>query len=85
MAHKVHLYALSTCSHCKNTKAFLNDAGIDYTFVDVDLTQGDERRALIEEVKKYNSGLSFPTVVIDDEKVIVGFKKAGLEEALKSK
>ena len=82
MSHKVHIFTLTTCSHCKNTKEFLNDSGIEFTFVDVDKTQGEERKATLEEVKKHNPDLSFPTIIIDDEKVIVGFKKAELEEAL---
>ena len=82
MSHKVHIFTLTTCSHCKNTKEYLNDCGVEFTFVDVDKTQGEERKATLEEVKKYNPDLSFPTIIIDDEKVIVGFKKAELEEAL---
>ncbi len=83
MPHKVHVFALTTCSHCRNTKEYLNDCGVEYTHLDVDKTTGDERKAALEEIKKYNPDLSFPTVVIDGEKVIVGFKKAELEEALK--
>ncbi len=83
MSHKVHIFTLTTCSHCKNTKAYLSDNGFEYTFVDVDKTSGEERKAVLEEVKKYNPDLSFPTIVIDDEKIIVGFKKDDLEEALK--
>ena len=83
MSHKVHIFTLTTCSHCKNTKAFLNDSGIEFTYVDVDQTTGQDRKDVLEEVKKYNADLSFPTIIIDDEKVIVGFKKDELEEALK--
>ena len=83
MSHKVHIFTLTTCSHCKNTKDYLNDCGIEYTHIDVDQTQGDERKAVLEEVKKYNPDLSFPTIIIDEDKVIVGFKKSEIEEALK--
>ncbi len=83
MSHKVHIFTLTTCSHCKNTKEYLNECGIEYTYVDVDKTQGEERKAVLEEVKKFNPDLSFPTIIIDEDKVIVGFKKAELEEALK--
>jgi glutaredoxin-like protein NrdH len=77
----VKIYTLSTCSHCKNTKRFLNECGISYDFIDVDLLEGEERAAMIEEVKKYNPNCSFPTILIGD-KIIVGFREDEIKEAL---
>ena len=82
MAQKVKLYSLSTCSHCKSTKKFLNECAVEYEFTDVDLLQGDERKAILEDVKSYNPKCSFPTIIIGD-KVIVGFKENEIREALK--
>ena len=81
MSGKVMLYALSTCSHCRNTKKFLDDNNIVYDYVYVDQTGGDERKALIEEVKEYNSNLTFPTLIIGD-KVIIGFREDEIKGAL---
>ena len=78
---KVKMYSLSTCSHCKATKKFLGDCTIKYEFVDVDKLEGDERKAIIEDVKKFNPRCSFPTIIIGD-KVIVGFKEKEIKEAL---
>ncbi len=78
---QVKIYSLSTCSHCKSTKKFLNDCTIQYEFVDVDLLEGDERKAILEDVKKFNPKCSFPTIIIGD-KVIVGFKENEIKEAL---
>lgn len=77
----VKLYALSTCIHCKNTKEFLNKCGVDYECVEVDKLEGEERKKTLDEVKKFNPSCSFPTVIIGD-KVIVGFKKEEIQEAL---
>jgi len=77
----VKVYSLSTCSHCKATKKFLGECTIKYEFVDVDLLEGDERKAIIEDVKKFNPRCSFPTIIIGD-KVIVGFKEKEIREAL---
>jgi len=77
----VKIYSLSTCSHCRATKKFLGDCTIKYEFVDVDLLQGDERKAIIEDVKKFNPRCSFPTIIIGN-KVIVGFKEKEIKEAL---
>lgn len=81
MAPQVKLYALSTCIHCKNTKAYLDQCGSQYECVFVDKLEGDERKKIIEEVKKLNPAVSFPTVVINGE-VIVGFNKDKIDKAL---
>lgn len=80
---KVLIYALSTCGWCKKTKQFLKDNGVEYSYVDVDLLQGEEREKTILEVKKWNPSLSFPTIVINDAACIVGFDERKLREQLK--
>jgi glutaredoxin-like protein NrdH len=77
----VKIYSLSTCSHCKSTKKFLSDCTVMYDFIDVDLLEGEERKAILEDVKKFNPKCSFPTIIIGD-KVIVGFKENEIREAL---
>lgn len=77
----VKLYTLSTCSHCKKTKELLDECAIKYDFTDVDLLTGDERKHIVEEVKKLNAECSFPTITIGD-KVIIGFKEQEIKEAL---
>jgi glutaredoxin len=81
MENKVKLYTLSTCSHCKATKKFLDDCSVKFELEDVDLLEGEERKAILEDVKKWNPKCSFPTIIIGD-KVIVGFKEKEIEEAL---
>ena len=81
MENNIKLYSLSTCSHCKATKKFLGECNVKYEFTDVDLTYGDERAAILEDIKKLNPQCSFPTIIIGD-KVIVGFKEDEIKEAL---
>jgi hypothetical protein len=38
----------------------------------------------MSELKKWNPKCSFPTIVINDKKCIVGFKEDEIKEALKS-
>jgi len=78
---EVKIFSLSTCSHCKATKKFIDGCTIKYEFVDVDLLEGEERKAIIEDVKRFNPRCSFPTIIIGD-KVIVGFKEKEIKEAL---
>lgn len=82
MAQKpVKIFSLSTCGHCKSAKKFLSECTIQYDFVDVDLLEGDERQAILEDVRKFNPKCSFPTVIIGDQ-VIVGFKEDEIRKAL---
>jgi len=78
---EVILYSLSTCGHCKSTKKLLSECQIQYEYIDVDTLEGEERKAILEEVKKVNSRCSFPTIIIGD-KVIVGYKEKEIKEAL---
>lgn len=79
---KVMLYALSTCPWCKRTKRLLERLGVAYDYIDVDLVEGNEKEQVDKEVKKWNPRFSFPTLVIDDEKVISGYNPEEIEEAL---
>ena len=81
MEKSVNLYTLSTCSHCKATKKFLDECQVKYDFTDVDLLQGEERAAILEDVRKFNPQCSFPTIIIGD-RVIVGFQEDKIKEAL---
>jgi glutaredoxin-like protein NrdH len=78
---QIKLYSLSTCSHCKSTKKLLNDCTVLYEFIDVDLLEGEERQAILEDVRKFNPKCSFPTIIIGD-KVIIGFKEEEIKGAL---
>ncbi|MDP2646289.1 MAG: glutaredoxin family protein [Desulfobacterales bacterium] len=77
----VKIYSLSTCGHCRLAKKFLSECTIKYEFIDVDLLEGEERKAILEDVKKFNPRCSFPTVIIG-EKVIVGYREKEIKEAL---
>lgn len=81
MDYPVKMYSLSTCGHCRATKKFLNECQVQYEFTDVDLLEGEERAAILEDVKKWNPNCSFPTIIIG-EKVIVGYKENEIREAL---
>jgi glutaredoxin len=77
----IKIYSLSTCSHCKATKRLLDECTIKFDFIDVDLLEGKERKAMVDEIKKVNKRCSFPTIIIG-EKVIVGYKEKDIKEAL---
>lgn len=75
------LYALSTCSHCKSTKRLLSECNVEYDYIEVDDLEGEERKAILADIKELNPRCSFPTIKINDT-VIVGFKENQIKEAL---
>jgi glutaredoxin-like protein NrdH len=78
---QVTLFALSTCPYCRMTKRFLDENEVEYTLVEVDLLEGEERETAIARVKELSGGTSFPVVHIGDE-VVVGFNKLRVRKLL---
>ena len=78
---EVVLYALSTCGWCAKTKELLTGLGVDCSYVYVDLLPRDEMEKAFTEVKRFNPACSFPTLVIDSRKTIVGFREEQIREA----
>jgi glutaredoxin len=78
---KVMLYALSTCVWCKKAKQLLDQLGVGYDYVEIDLLPGEERTEATNEVKKLNPRCSFPTLSINDQ-CIVGYDEQKVRESL---
>ncbi len=80
--HQVRFYGLSTCIWCRKTRKFLEEQGVAFDFVYIDLLQGAERDEAKEQVRRWNSAVSFPTIVIDNKRSVVGYKPEQLTEEL---
>jgi len=80
--HDVKFYGLSTCVWCKKTRRYLEESGVAFEFTYLDLLEGDERAEALGIVKKWNPGGTFPTTVIDGEKIVMGFSPDELKQAL---
>ncbi|MPW26683.1 glutaredoxin family protein [Alkalibaculum sp. M08DMB] len=70
---KVRLYALSTCGWCKKTKRLLDELGIAYDYIYVDLESEENQIILDRDLEKYDVDIIYPTIVIDDNRIIKGF------------
>lgn len=79
----IKLFALSTCIWCRKTKALLDELGVDYNYVDVDLTEGEESERVRKEMSRWSPKISFPTLVLNNEKCIVGFDEQAIRDSLK--
>ncbi len=80
--HKVVLYALSTCAWCRMTKQFLEDNDLEFEYVYVDLCEEKDKQKIREHIQSKGGPLSYPTIIVDDNMLITGFRKDKLREAL---
>jgi glutaredoxin-like protein NrdH len=79
----VMLFALSTCGWCKKTKELLREIGVEFDYAYVDLLEGKEQDEAMNTVERFNPSGSFPTLVINNKKGIVGFKELEIREAFR--
>ena len=80
--HHTVFYGLSTCVWCKRTRKFLEDQGIAFDYIYVDLLSGQEREEVKAQVRRWNPRVSFPTIVVDDAGVVIGYKPDRIKEVL---
>ena len=76
------LYALSTCQWCHKTKELLQELGVEFDYQYVDLLEGKELDDAIHSVESVNPRGSFPTLVINGKRSIIGFRESEIREAL---
>jgi glutaredoxin len=78
----IMLYTLSTCIWCKKTKQLLKELGVEYSYIDVDVLTTEEKRNVSEVIEKWNAAVSFPTLVLNNKEVILGFQPEEIKEKL---
>ena len=70
------MYTLQTCLHCVHLKHFLDRHGIEHHLVYVDDFSGEQRSEVMAKLRSFNPRGSFPTLVLPDGQVLVGFREA---------
>lgn len=82
MASLEKFFALSTCIHCRNTREFFEQNNVEINPIYIDKLEGAERETYLEEMSKYNSEMTFPTLVFSNGIVITGFRRAEISKEL---
>ncbi len=76
--YRIVLYGADWCPDCRKSKAFLNDNKINYQFIDTELNEW-----AIPIITKLNNGKRrIPTIVINDDVVLVEPSNEELRQAL---
>ena len=81
--HRIVFYGLSTCIWCRKTRSFLEEENLTFQFFYVDLLEGEEKERIVERVREWNPSVSFPTIVFDEERCVIGYKPDEIKEAVK--
>jgi len=68
------LFALSTCIWCKKVRQLLEDLGVAYEFIYIDLLDDAKQAEALKTLETFNPNESFPTLVIDNKDCVVGFR-----------
>lgn len=79
---EIFLFALSTCGWCARTKKLLNELGCAYEYVDVDLLNREDQKEVDDVLDKFEAD-GFPTIIINNSKVIQGFDEDKIRRILK--
>lgn len=83
-SHKVRVYALSTCVHCKAAKQFLRESDVEFEYLDVDLCGKEDLEEVKRDILRRGSSLAFPQIIIDDKIIITGLDKEKIKKTLET-
>lgn len=78
MDKNVKIYTTPTCHYCKEAKAFLSEKGVEFEAFDV-----SQDKDALQEMKRISGGARSVPVIVVCDKVLQGFDRETLEEALK--
>ncbi len=79
----VLVYALSTCVWCKKTRKLLDELGVDYEVIEVDLIEDPKDKEKVhKQIEKWNPEVSYPTMVINETECITGFDEEKIKQRL---
>ena len=77
------LLGLTTCSFCKRAKEFLDGNNMKYNYLFLDKIDPELKKKMKDEfVEKYGKRLSYPTLIMDNEEILVGFIRPAWEQEL---
>jgi glutaredoxin len=80
--HSVLFLGLSTCVWCRRTRKLLEEVSVPFEFQYIDLLEGEAKDAALDLLQRWNPRRSYPTVVIDNDRTVIGYKPEELKEAL---
>lgn len=72
----IKIYTTSTCVYCRGAKEYFQEKGINYE--EINLSEHPDR---IQEMVQISGQMGVPVILIDG-RVIIGFNRGAINEAL---
>lgn len=80
---RIRMLALSTCGFCRRGQEFLESHGLGYEYLHLDTLEAEVKAAAKTEFKdRFGVPLSYPALIVDDSKHVVGYVRRQWEELL---
>ncbi len=80
------LLSLSTCGFCSNARNYLKDRGLAFRYLELDKLDPDVKSEIKAEFRsKFGRRPSFPSLIIDSERFLIGFIKVQWDEEVRPK
>ncbi len=76
------IYALTTCAHCRKTRALLEENNVPFILINIDSYPKALNSILSDKMREYNPRGSFPTIRLTNGQIITGYRENSLKEAL---
>ncbi len=80
--HRLRFYGLSTCVWCRRARQLLEELGVPFDFTYVDLLDDAERERVFADLEAFGRGETFPTLVVDDARCVIGFQPDEIRRAV---
>ncbi len=78
MSSKVRIFTTPGCGYCSQAKQFLTEKGVEFEAFDV-----SSDKDAMQEMRKMTGGARSVPVIAGCDKVLIGFDRTELENALK--
>jgi len=83
MPENLSLLSLSTCGFCRSARTYLTDRGLAFRYLELDSLSPEDKTEMKSEFKnKFGRRPSFPSLVINGERFLIGFIKNHWDEEL---
>lgn len=82
-SQNIILLSLSTCGFCKNARAYLNERGAAYRYLDLDTIPKTDKIAIKTEFReRFGRRPAFPSLILDNERFLIGFIRQRWDEEI---
>jgi len=80
---KLTLLSLSTCGYCHSARQYLEDRELSFRYLELDMIPPEDKEELKKEFQTaFGRRVSFPTLVINEDRFLTGFIKIHWDEEI---